>query len=109
MPTDLRKTLAAKVLKVDLGLPRDFLSLMIKNRESVVYHNQNAKAIASENKKGEFSILPMHANFVTTIRNKVVVFSAGGRKEEIVIKSGILKVWANQVQIFLDAESPVEI
>jgi F-type H+-transporting ATPase subunit epsilon len=85
---------------------KDQLSVTIKNPEKVVFQGQ-AKAVTSENDKGVFDILPRHANFISLIKNKIVVWKEEGAREAFQIHSGLIRVGKNQVQVYLDIASPL--
>jgi F0F1-type ATP synthase epsilon subunit len=85
---------------------KDRLSVTIKNQEKIIFQGQ-AKALTSENDKGVFDILPRHANFISLIKNKIVVLKEEGTKETFQIHSGLMRVWKNQIQVYLDIASPL--
>lgn len=76
------------------------LSVHITTPEAVVFEGE-VKALSSFNENGLFDILPMHENFISMIREKVVVYPLSGEKQEVEIEKGVLKVIANEVHIFL--------
>lgn len=67
-----------------------------------IFFSGKAYSVTSINDKGEFDILPLHANFISLIKDYIVIDK--GRKEEkkFIISKGILKVEKNRVDIFLD-------
>ncbi len=68
---------------------------------TVIYENEHADAFSSENEAGPFDILPFHANFIAILQKKIVVHEAGGRKKEIPIDRGLLRVSRNLLEVFL--------
>ena len=60
-----------------------------------------AKAVSSKNKVGDFDILPHHSNFVTVIRESLVIQKKDGDQLEYEFDRGVLKVSDNEVEIFL--------
>jgi F0F1-type ATP synthase epsilon subunit len=76
------------------------IKVVILNREQVVYQGE-ALSVTSINDKGPFDILPHHQNFISLIRDKVVIRPPGGKPFQYQIKRGLLQVLADQVRIFL--------
>ena len=60
-----------------------------------------AKAISSENKVGEFDILPEHANFISLIFNTLTIHTQEGEKT-YEFSRGVLEVTEGKVRIFLE-------
>ncbi|MBI2587504.1 hypothetical protein HYW29_01695 [Candidatus Amesbacteria bacterium] len=77
-----------------------FLEVRVRSRQGLVFEGQ-AVAVTSENKKGVFDVLPRHANFICTIRKRLVIGKAGGEKETMNLEAGILHVYKNKVIVFL--------
>ena len=57
--------------------------------------------MTSVNDKGEFDVLEKHINFVTLIKEKIIIHTTDGRVEEMKIKEGVLRVHKDEVSIFL--------
>ena len=52
---------------------------------------------------GEFGVLPIHAPFISTLREGVVsVEVAGGGKQEFPVKSGVAEVQADKVTLLVE-------
>lgn len=62
----------------------------------------DAFSLTSVNDKGVFDVLPEHANFISLIKDYVIVDKGKPQEIKIMISSGVLKVARNQVDIFLD-------
>lgn len=60
------------------------------------------KSITSENKMGEFDVLPEHTNFITLIFNSLTLHPVDGTKETYKFNRGVLEVRSGQVKIFLE-------
>lgn len=82
------------------------ISVKIRNREKVLFQG-SVKSVSSENERGVFDVLPQHANFISIIKKKIVLHKPEKTKQEIEIETGILKVWENQISIYLDILSPL--
>jgi len=76
------------------------IKVTILNREQVVYQGE-VLSVTSVNDKGPFDILPHHQNFISLIREKIVIRPVEGKPFQYRIKGGLLQVLADQVRIFL--------
>lgn len=81
------------------------LQVMIRNFGGVVFEG-DAFAVSSTNDRGPFDILEEHANFISLIKEKLVIHHHGGKNTEYSIESGILYCTTSQVQIYLGIETP---
>lgn len=77
------------------------LSLIIKNRDKIIFEDK-AKAITSLNDRGVFDILPRHSNFISLIKQYVIVHKADGSKQEIPCQEGVLRVEQDLVKVYID-------
>lgn len=59
------------------------------------------ESLSSVNDTGKFDVLQEHANFISLIRDYLVITEKGGRTQEMKIGSGILKVLDNKANIYL--------
>jgi len=74
--------------------------LKIQTREGVSF-NDKVKAITSFNEKGIFDVLPKHENFISIIKDKIIIHTTDGKDKEMKIDNGVLKVYENEAHIFL--------
>ena len=81
--------------------PTPLLKVLVQNKNGVVY-DQNASAITSLNQNGVFDVLPRHANFISLIKDYLVLHSDKEEKKEIKFKQGILEVFNNKATVYLD-------
>lgn len=79
------------------------LHLTILDAEKKVY-NGDIYAASSFNEEGPFDILPYHANFISIIKDKVVVHEVSGAHKEIPFHIAVLKALNNTLTIFLGIE-----
>lgn len=79
------------------------LSVIVYGLESVVYEGK-VRSVSSYNDKGLFDILPLHSNFISLIKDNLMIHERSGSKKEFKLKNGVLKVVANEVSIFLGIE-----
>ena len=76
------------------------LFLIVRERERVLFEGE-ASALSSFNERGLFDILPEHTNFISLIKDFLVVHKLDGTQSEIKIKDGVLKVYKNRVWVYL--------
>lgn len=77
-----------------------FLKVNIKNKDQTVLEDE-IKALSSFNEKGPFDILPLHENFISIIKDKVILHRKDGTSKEIAIERGVLKIIENEIDIYL--------
>ncbi|MBL7078039.1 hypothetical protein ISS42_00040 [Candidatus Shapirobacteria bacterium] len=82
------------------------IEVFIRNRQKVLFAGE-ASAVTAYSEKGVFDILPGHANFISIIMDKIIIHGKKREKQQLLIKSGVLKVQENKVFIFLDLLSPL--
>lgn len=81
------------------------LNLFIISPEATLFEGE-VEAITSINNKGTFDVLPLHENFITIIKDKVVIHhKIGGEKKDLTLNSGIIKVSQNRVNVFVGIET----
>ncbi len=78
----------------------NLLQVFVMTGDSVIY-NDKAASVSSRNEKGRFDILPMHTNFISIIKEFVLIKQSSEDQKQIVIKNGIMRVYENNVQIFV--------
>ena len=81
----------------------NILSVIVMSGDSIVL-DAKAHSVSSRNEKGRFDILPLHANFISLIKEFVKIDIEADEPRQIVLKSGILRVFENNVQIFIGSE-----
>lgn len=75
------------------------LKVNITDRAGVVFEG-DVDSLTSYNTKGQFDILPSHANFITIIKNKIII-NTNDKKDEFAVDNGVLKVDSNVVKVYL--------
>ncbi len=76
------------------------IKVTILNREELIFSGK-VVSISSINEKGEFDILGSHQNFISLIKEKVVMRYDDGTGTQYPIDKGILHVLNNEVKVFL--------
>lgn len=79
----------------------EVLQVYIRSRKRD-YYKGPAHSVTSKNDKGVFDILPYHANFITLIKDLIVIDQDKKSQNKIEIKSGVLSVASNRVDVYLD-------
>ena len=79
---------------------KDPLEVLVIHPERVIFEGK-AKAVSSTNERGKFDVLSLHTNFVSIIKEKVVIEQLDGKKKEIPIEEAIMKVHENKIWIFV--------
>ena len=76
------------------------ITINIKNRQGTMF-SDNVKAVSSYNDKGPFDILSEHENFISLIKQKIVIHKLDNKTQEFKIDNGVLRVYKNNVNIFI--------
>lgn len=76
------------------------LSVMVRNRESILFQGE-ADSVTSNNPQGPFDVLPEHENFISIIKEKIMIQTTDHGKKEIPLDMGILHVNNNQITVYL--------
>ncbi len=78
--------------------------LTIRARDGIVYEGK-VQSVTSVNETGKFDILPEHANFISLIKDTVVIKDIQGSMKKIKIDVGLLRTRQNKVEIYLGIDS----
>lgn len=73
---------------------------VVRTKDQVVFQG-NVEAVTSYNDKGTFDILPEHINFISLIKDRLVLHQKLGDNKEIGMQRGILKVLQNKVFVYI--------
>ncbi|OGZ98939.1 MAG: hypothetical protein A3D41_04865 [Candidatus Sungbacteria bacterium RIFCSPHIGHO2_02_FULL_41_12b] len=76
------------------------LNVVIRDRSGILFEGE-ADSVSSYNDTGDFDVMPFHANFISIIKNNIVLRLKGGRVQTIPLKTGIIKVSQNKVEVYL--------
>lgn len=78
--------------------------VMIRSKEKVLFSGR-AQAVSSVNDKGPFDILAQHENFISLIKDKIIVHITPKEKQEIKIENGIARVYNDKIFIYVNFTS----
>lgn len=84
-----------------ISSPTLTLDVNIRSMKKTFFLGKSA-SVTSINDKGVFDILPMHINFICLIRNYIILGKGTKEEKKLIITTGILRVSANKVDIFLN-------
>ncbi len=77
------------------------ITVKIVNAMETLYQGP-ATSVSSVNNAGPFDILPLHTNFISLIKDRVIVRLVDGSKREFALSEmGLLRNRENAVTIFL--------
>ena len=76
------------------------LKVTIKNKDNEIVEEE-IKAVSSFNERGPFDILPLHENFISVVKDKIILHKNDGSTKEITIEKGVLKIAENNINIYL--------
>ena len=72
----------------------------VRNRQGLAFEGE-IKSVTSFNKLGRFDVLAQHANFITLIKDRVMLGKKDGKFMEIPFSTGVMMVEGNKVEVFL--------
>ncbi len=78
----------------------EVLYAVIRSKDQLLYQG-NVSALTSYNDKGTFDVLPEHINFISLIKDRLIVHEKIGQNKEIKVGRGILKVFSNKVFVYI--------
>jgi F0F1-type ATP synthase epsilon subunit len=59
------------------------------------------EALSSSNEVGRFDLLPYHANFITIIKDSLVIRPSRGPTQTLPVTRGVLYCYNNNVTVYL--------
>ena len=74
--------------------------LIVRSRQKILFQGE-VTAISSTNDKGNFDVLPGHANFITLIKKQIALSPTTGEKQQIEIDNGVLRIFKNTASIYI--------
>ena len=76
------------------------LNAEIRSRSGLVFSGE-LESLSSVNLVGPFDILPGHTNFVSMIKEKLVLRKGKSEQQEVGVENGVMIVEDNKVRVFL--------
>ena len=74
--------------------------LSVLSRKEILFEAE-VETVSSVNDNGNFDVLEQHTNFISLIKDKLVIRTIGGEEKVMKIKDGIMRVYKDQVSVFL--------
>ena len=75
----------------------------IRDTENIVFEGE-VERISSYNEVGPFDIYPMHANFISIVRQELVLYNNNKKVKELKFEQAVMKVKQDSANIFLGIE-----
>lgn len=85
-------------MAADTKEPKLFLKVI--TRQGILFDGE-IKSVSSTNQAGNFDVLRKHAQFISIIKNKIVIRKIDDNVQEIPVDNAIMRVKGEQVQVFL--------
>lgn len=84
------------------------IHIIIRDKNGIILE-EDAYALSSYNEIGIFDVLPLHANFISLVRQKLTLHKGQGQENrDMEIGFGLLRVFQNKVHIYLGLPDPDE-
>lgn len=77
------------------------INVVIRNREKILLE-EKVNGITSYNDRGVFDVLYEHENFISLIKQSLIIHRNGVKDQEIKIENGIMRVYQNNVYLYLN-------
>lgn len=76
------------------------LRLKIITRQGTLFDGE-VKSLTSKNDSGTFDVLQKHAQFISIIKEKIIIRLQSGQVQEVPVDNGVMRVKGELVQVFL--------
>ena len=83
------------------------INVVVRNRETVLFQDK-VSAVTSYNDKGIFDIMPEHENFISLIKQSVILHKTINENLEIKITNGVVRVYKDNVYFYINFEEQAE-
>ena len=84
------------------------LQIEIVTAESMIYSEEGVDQVVAPGADGEFTVLPQHAEFITTLQPGELRISKSGGEEAMAITGGFLEVRNDRIVVLADAAERIE-
>ena len=74
--------------------------LKVRTRQNMLFEGP-ISSLSSVNETGKFDVLIKHANFISLIKDYLIINLIDGTKREIKVENAILRVLDNQADVYL--------
>jgi F0F1-type ATP synthase epsilon subunit len=83
---------------------QQIIKVKVSDTETLHFDGQ-VDRISSFNEVGRFDVYPMHANFISIIRQEVILYQNNQKIKELKFEQAVMKVKQDSVHIFLGIEA----
>lgn len=80
------------------------LLVIVQDTENIIYEGLSDR-VTSYNEIGRFDVYPMHANFISIIKQQLDIYHDHEKVKEIKIEQAVMKVKGDEVHVYLGIES----
>ena len=84
------------------------LQVDIVTAEQVIYSEDGVEQMVAPGRDGEFTVLPQHAEFITTLQPGELRITRGGTEDAMIITGGFLEVRDDRIVVLADAAERVD-
>ena len=84
------------------------LQVEIVTAEQVIYSEEGVEQVVAPGSDGEFTVLPQHAEFITTLQPGELRITKGGTEEDMAITGGFLEVRDDRIVVLADAAERID-
>jgi F0F1-type ATP synthase epsilon subunit len=79
------------------------LKVKVRDSQETIFEGE-VDRVTSFNDVGTFDLYPMHANFISILKRKLVFYNNNTKIKELEIEQAVMKVKSDVVNIFLGIE-----
>jgi F0F1-type ATP synthase epsilon subunit len=79
------------------------IKIKVRNTQEIVFEGE-VDRVTSYNEVGTFDVFPMHANFISIIKNGLALYQKRKNIKEVKFGQAVIKVKQDVVNIFLGIE-----
>lgn len=76
------------------------ISVKVYDRTGVVFDG-DVRGMSGYNAKGLFDVLPVHSNFISVLRKKLILHKTDGSKQEINVDSGVIRILTGKAEAYI--------
>lgn len=76
------------------------LFLKIFTRQGILFDSE-VDSLTSKNTEGTFDVLRQHAQFISIIKEKIIIRNINGKIQEVPVDNAVMRVKGELVQVFL--------
>ena len=80
------------------------LKVKVRDNENILFEGE-VDRVTSFNEIGRFDVYPMHANFISIIRQELTLYHKNEKVKELKVERAVMKVKEDIVHIFLGIEA----